>query len=227
MAFGVGRGGRGPTAAMRAFSAVTEALRAVWPRRRRTGGAHVSWSRREAGGVVRLACEIEVPPRQAVEVRDAVAAAVAEAVAGLGLVIGSVGIVPDEEPLLVALAPRRDIVAPRFRDELAIRSGRPEAHLWLALAPGTYLASVVSPYRAFSDREGDVAAFVRNGKAACALRSECTRTSRGVRLALEVYSPRSELRKLLSLARKGLDASRGRPQLLQALVPERREQCLC
>jgi hypothetical protein len=214
LAFGVGWRRGCLAAATLSLVSVARAMR-IWVRRtvsrERRGRLHLSWSRRELGGVVHLGCEIEVSLQQAAEVMETVVALVAEAAAEIGLTVGWVGVVPGEEPLLVALAPKRDIVAPRFRDALAGDVSHRRKHLWLALAPGTYLASVVNPYRPFAALEGEVAAMVRTGKVAHALTSEWARASTGIRIALGVYSSRPGLRTLLRLARKGLDDSRERP----------------
>ncbi len=213
MASVVGRPRGCLAAAAHAFSVAFAALHERF-RRTLTDGRRrdprVGWTRRELGGVALLRCEVDPAPGREAEARLAVAAAVAEVVAGLGLTVGSVGVVPGEEPRLVALAPRRDVVAPRVLDALAGHATSPPRHLWLALAPGTYLASVVDPYRAFEGSEGEVAATVRAGLAACALTTDLARSVGEVRLVLGIYCSRSELRNVLSLARNGLEGVRDR-----------------
>ncbi|MBZ5589954.1 MAG: hypothetical protein LAO05_15465 [Acidobacteriia bacterium] len=198
------------TAATLPFAAVARPIRA-WvrrtARRERTVPRHLWWSRRNLDGVVRLGCEIEISLQQAPKVVEAVSALVAGAAAEIGLTVGSVGVVPGEEPLLVALAPRRDIVAPRVRDSLVGGETHRRKHLWLALPHGTYLASVVNPYRPFAAAEGEVAGIVRSGGASHALTSELAPSTTGIRIRLGVYSVRPGIRRLLSLARKGLDGA--------------------
>ena len=192
-----------------AFAALRERFLRTRPDRRRRDPRAV-FTRCELGGVTHLKCEVEPTPDRAAEARLAVASAVAEVAAGIGLTVGSVGVVPGEEPRLVALAPRRDVVAPRVLDALAGHATSPQRHLWLVLAPGTYLASVVDPYRVFEGGEGEVAATVRAGLAACALTTELASGADGVRLVLGIYCSRPELRRVLSLARNGLQGVRDR-----------------
>ncbi len=213
MAFGVGKARRLLAAALHPISALGGAIRArLWPAT--TGGRRddfrVAWSRGKISGVVRLACSMQASPAAASRALEAVAAAVAEAAAGLALDVGIVGVVPGEEPLLVALAPRRDVVAPRVLGALGGGSPYPSKHVWLALPGGTYLASVVDPYRVFDPRDEEVAALVRSGSAACALTTEWRREPRRHHVLLVVYSSRPGLKSLLTLARIGAEGARDR-----------------
>ena len=158
--------------------------------------------------MVRLACELEAPPHRAPEAAAAVAAAVAEVAAALGVTVGSVGIVPGEEPRLVALAPRRDLIAPALLESLAPHPGHPPTHLWLALAPGTYLASVVDPFRPFAPGDGPVAGLVLSGAARCALLAERSLSVAGLGLRLVVYCPAGGVGPLLGSVRAGLAGRR-------------------
>lgn len=180
------------------------ALRRLGDRRRRSSGLSVSWRRTAAGAVSCVRFEIEVSVSRAGEVAEALAALVAEGAASTGLTVGWAGVVAGEEPVLVALAPRRDLVAPRFRDALTGGAAHRRPNLWLTLAPGTYLASVVDPLRPFSGGHAEVLALVRGGRARHALASELTAGPEGVRITLAIYAPRPELIRLLSLARNGL-----------------------
>lgn len=192
-----------------AFAAVRKRLRGT-RLDRHIPETRVVWTRRELSGVALLRCEVDPAPGKAAEARLAVASAVAEVAAGIGLTVGSVGVVPGEEPRLMALAPRRDVVAVRVLDALAGHATSPARHLWLALAPGTYLASVVNPYRVFEGSEDEVVATVRAGLAACALTTDLASGAREVRLVLGIYCSRPELRNVLSLARNGLEGVRDR-----------------
>jgi hypothetical protein len=183
--------------------------------RRRRGDAagtkvRVSWSRRRIGGVVRLGCDVDAPPARGAAAGAAVAAAVAEAAAALGLTVGSVGIVPGEEPRLVALAPRRDLIAPAVLEALAWHGGYPPSHLWMALAPGTYLAELVDPYRPFAPGDDVVAELVRSGGVRCALTTDRSGGAGAFRIRLGLYCSPSDLGTLVGFARTGLDGVRGR-----------------
>lgn len=178
------------------------AWRRLWPRR--TSGLSVSWRRTASGTVGGVRFEIDAPVARAAELADALATVVAESAASIGLTVGWVGIVPGEEPVLVALAPQRDLVAPRFRDALASGAAHRRPHLWLSLAPGTYLASVVDPYRPFAGSDAEILPLVRGGRCRHALSSRLEPGPAGVRITLELYASRPELTRLLTLARSVL-----------------------
>ena len=181
-------------------------LAAAWHRRR--GGPDVGLtvsSRRERrDGVNVLVTEIDSPADRAAELIEALADVVAEGVASIALTVGWVGVVAGEEPVLVALAPARDLVAPRFRDALAAGQAHRRPNVWLTLPPGRYLASVVDPYRPFGGGNEEVAAIVRSAGAVHALTSRLGPGPAGVRISLVLYAARPELRRLLRMARNGL-----------------------
>ncbi len=180
------------------------AFRRLGERRRGSSGLSVSWQRIAVGAVTGVRFEIDAPRGRAGGLAQALAALVAEGAASIGLTVGWVGVVAGEEPVLVALAPQRDLVAPRFRDALTSGAAHRRPNVWLTLAPGTYLASVVDPLRPFSGSHAEVLALVRGGGARHALASGLTAGPEGVRITLALYAPRPELIRLLSLARKGL-----------------------
>ena len=180
------------------------ALRRLGDRRRGSSGLAVSWQRTAVGAVSGVRFEIAAPLARAGELAQALAGLVAEGAALIGLTVGWVGVVAGEEPVLVALAPQRDLVAPRFRDSLTSGAAHRRPNLWLTLAPGTYLASVVDPLRPFSGSHAEILSLVCGGRAGHALASELTAGPAGVRITLALYAPRPELIRLLSLARKGL-----------------------
>ena len=175
----------------------------------------MSVARRGHGPVASVRCEILAPTGRTAGLLEAAGAAVAEGAAWLGLTVGVVGIVPGDEPLLLALAPKRDVVASRFREALASGTHRLPM-LWLALTRGTYLASVVDPYEAFAGSEADALAIVGAGQARHALRCSLTVDADGARLALELYGSRADLRSLLSLGRRLLAALPGWVRTSQA-----------
>ena len=181
-------------------------LVAAW-RRRRGGpdvGLTVSSRRERRDGVNVLVTEIDSPLSRAGELVEALAAVAADGAASIGLTVGWVGVVAGEEPVLVALAPARDLVAPRFRDALAAGQAHRRPTVWLTLRPGRYLASVVDPYRPFGGGREEVAAIVRGAGAVHALTSRLGPGPAGVRISLALYAARPELRRLLRMARNGL-----------------------
>ena len=151
-----------------------------------------------------LVTEIDSSADRAGELIEALAAVVAEGVASIALTVGWVGVVAGEEPVLVALAPARDLVAPRFRDALAAGQAHRRPSVWLTLPPGRYLAAVVDPYRPFGGGREEVAAIVRGGGAVHALTSRLGAGPAGVRISLVLYAARPEARRLLRMARNGL-----------------------
>lgn len=185
-------------------SLVPAAMKHFGERRRRSSGLFVSWQRTAFGAVSAVRFEIGAPLARTGELAQALAAPVAEGAASIGLTVGWVGIVPDEEPVLVALAPQRDLVAPRFRDALTSGATHRRPNLWLTLAPGTYLASAVDPFRPFSGDHVEILSLVRSGRARHALASRLTTGPAGVRITLGLYAERLELIRLLSLARNSL-----------------------
>jgi len=152
--------------------------------------------------VIRLRCTVAAPRARAPEVLDAVTSRLTEVLASIGLTIGAVGVVPGEEPVLGALAPKRDLVAPRIRDALGAGEQRRRPHVWLTLSAGTYLATVVDPYRPFNGDAEEVAKVLGSGRVLHALSCGLTAGAAGVRIVIDAYARRSDLRKLLSLARK-------------------------
>ncbi len=141
---------------------------------------------------------------QAAETLDVVAAGLGRIIASIGLTVGAVGVVPAEEPVLTAFAPRLDLVAPRIREALGRGGAHRRRHLWLLLPKGTYLASVVDPLLPFEGSSGELAGLVRTGLVAHAFSGEMKGEAAGVRLELDAYARRSDLKKLLSLFRSGV-----------------------
>jgi hypothetical protein len=172
--------------------------------RRRGERLALSVSRGVVGGFARLRVKLDVPTHRLGEVAAALGGAVGEGACWAGRTVGCVGIVAGDDPVLVAVAPARDVVAARVRETL----GRGRAHrrpeLWLTLPDGRYLAEVVDPYSPFADEEPEIVALLRTGEAGHALRAEVSTAEASVVLALTLYAPRADLRKLFTLSRSVL-----------------------
>jgi len=125
----------------------------------------------------------------------------AETAAVVDRTVGCIGIVPGEEPVLVALAPRRDPVAERARGVLSSVPPHRYPQLWVTLPPGTYLAQVVEPAVPFEFDESRLLDLLRAGAIAHAVRFEIATGVVSERLRLVVYAPRRELRPLVAIAR--------------------------
>jgi len=184
-------------------------------RRRRAGsaiveGVEVSWSRSLSGQSVALGCAIDAPQEHAAGLVREVTARLAEVLASRGLAVGVVGVVRDEEPVLLALAPRRDVVAPLVQETLSAGAAHRRKRVWLGLDPGTYLATVVDPYRPFAGGGEEIANLVARGRARYAIAVEAATGGGRVRIAVVGYGARSELRRLVSLARRPRSVESGR-----------------
>jgi hypothetical protein len=189
------------------FLAVTApivALRRHAAVRRRGARVLLALARTSFGELGRVRCELDVPGRRLAEIVEALSGVVAEAAATVALTVGCVGIVPDEEPVLVALAPQRDLVAGRIRWALGAGDAHRLPQLWLTLARGTYLAQVVDPYVPFLADEGVILGLLRQGRVAHALLTEVFPDPVSVRIVLSLYAPRPFLRTLFSMARREL-----------------------
>lgn len=117
-----------------------------WPFRKPVLAAKVS-----AHGVADFLCwfgfELQVPYAEL--------ASVARRLAGyLGLLwqgnqgsVGVVGLLPEEEPVLVSYAGKRDLIAQRFLTSTVENPTHTFPQLWLLLSPGVFLAQAVDPNR--------------------------------------------------------------------------------
>jgi hypothetical protein len=155
-------------------------------------------------GFARLECALDIPAHRLGEVAAALGGAVAEAAHWVGSTVGCIGVVPGEEPVLVALAPARDVVAARVREMLARGESHRHPELWVTLPAGRYLAQAVDPLAPFAGSEGDIVELLRLGKVGHALYAEVGGGGASVVFALALYAPRPELRKLFTLARRVL-----------------------
>jgi len=172
--------------------------------RRRGDALLVGVRRTTLGEVASLRCELDIPLGRLAEVSAAVSGLVAEGASLLGRTVGCIGIVPGEEPVLVALAPRRDTVAARVRTSLASGDARRRPELWLALPPDVYLGEVVDPYAPFSGDESAIVRLLRDRGVGHALLTEVVAGAASARIVLTLYAARPELRKFLTLARSSL-----------------------
>jgi len=191
----------------------------AWPfaalkRRGAAGGAGLpegrSWSRRRVGELTALTLTVKAPWSRAAETIGAVTVRVTDALLSAGATVGIVGVVQGEEPVLVALAARRDLVAPRVRDALGEGETHRRRNLWLPLAPATYLATCVDPYRPFAGDDDEIAAIVASGSAPLVISTRAAADRAGLRIEIVGYGRRSGLRAFLSAARKGREAGSGR-----------------
>jgi hypothetical protein len=169
--------------------------------RRRGNELTVKVTRGCAAGVSQLRCEIGAPAHRLGEVATAIGGAVAECAHAVGRTVGCVGIVSGEEPVLVALAPARDIVAERVRETLERGQAHRRPELWLTLPAGRYLAQVIDPYAPFSGDHATVSALVGSGAAEQALRADLAGNGVALTFTLTLHARRAALRKLFTLAR--------------------------
>ena len=172
--------------------------------RRRGDTLLASVRRTPLGEVASLRCELDVPLSRLAEVSGAISGLVAEGASLLGRTVGCIGILPGEEPILVALAPRRDTVAARVRTSLASGDAHRRPELWLALPPGVYLGEVVDPYELFTGDEDAILSLLRDRGVGQALLTEVIAGATSARIVLTLYAARPELRKFLTLARSSL-----------------------
>jgi hypothetical protein len=172
--------------------------------RRRGHTLLVKVRRAPLGGLARLRCELDVPLARLAEVARTVSGVVAEGASRIGRTVGCVGIVAGEEPVLVALAPRRDLVAARVLAALSGGESQRRPELWLTLPPGAYLGSVVDPYAPFEAGEAAILGLLRDRGAGHALLAEVIVGQASARIVLTLYAPRPDLRKLFTVARSAL-----------------------
>ncbi len=203
---GVGRRGCVALAAVPLLAAAAPVV--AWRRRaavvRRGDRVAVTIRRGGAGAFARLLCEFDVPAHRLGEVAGSLAGAVAEGAHWVGATVGCVGIVAGDEPVLVALAPVRDVVAARVRESLERGEAHRRPELWVTLPRGRYLAQVVDPYAPFAGNEAEIVKLLRMTSVGHVLRTEVTGGAVSVAIVLTLYAPRPDLRKLFTLARRVL-----------------------
>lgn len=177
--------------------------------RRRGHAILVRLSRMRSSGIPGLAVRVDSPWHRLDEVAVALARAAAEVAAGLGLHVG-VATGPDgEEPALFTLAPRRDLVADRFRRDLLAGPAHAHPSLWLALAPGTFLATVVDPFTPAAMTGARAADAVAGGR--CGLAAAVRRSDRAdsVLIRVEIYGSAGRVREVSRLSRGALSGLPG------------------
>jgi hypothetical protein len=118
--------------------------------------------------------------------------------------VGCVGIVRGEEPVLVALAPRRDVVAARVLATLRSDEAHRRPELWLTLPPGAYLGKVVDPFAPFVPDDGRILDLIRDHGVGHALLAEVRRGAVSTGILLTLYASRPDLQALFRLARNTL-----------------------
>jgi hypothetical protein len=191
------------------LAAPIEAWRRRTGARRRGSDLIVAVRRSRFGAVNRVAIDLDAPNSRWVEVAGAVSAMLAESAAALDHTIGCVGIVSGEEPILLALAPRRDLVAARAMTVLTSAGPHRCPQLWLTLPRGGFLAQVVDPDVAFSFDEGRLLDGLAAGRVGHAVHFAVTSDAVAHRLTLTAYLPRHESRKIFALGRERLAAFPG------------------
>lgn len=170
--------------------------------RRRGRALIVSVRRRRWAGAAGLTCMLDIPAARWRETVDALAGVIADAAALVGRTVGCVGIVAGEEPILVALAPLRDLIAARATGALSSLEPHRYPQLWLSLPPGRYLAELVDPYAEFRFDEGWVLDRCRTGAVGHVLALTVRPTGVSDVVEIAAYASLSDLRRFLRLARR-------------------------
>ncbi len=174
--------------------------------RRSRGGdvGEASWQREVGDGFELLRAEIRVPTRRTAPALREVAAAAARAAMSAGPTVGSVAVVPGEEPVLLAFAGSLPALAERVHAALREGPGRQRRTLWLSLAGGAYLADAVDPYAPFAGSDGDLRVLVTGRAVEQVVVSHVvwTRTAAVVEVAVAAAPGRG--RHVLRLLRRGL-----------------------
>jgi hypothetical protein len=187
-------------AALNPFAAAGRALR----RRCRGDALRLTLHHRRRNGVSVVLAELAAPLGRTGELAAAVATVAGDVAVRCGRTVGTVGIAPDEEPLLVARAPRRDLVAEAFERALLTHSARLSPVLWVALERSHYLAEVAPPYTPYQFDEQALLGHVSGGTVRLAVLVSPSWDAAEWRLRLTVYGFSPDVRAALSAARKAL-----------------------
>lgn len=151
---------------------------------------------------------IEVPAERWPEIVRAVAAAVVEVATGWPT-LGQVTVVAGEEPVLLAVRSRPDLIAGRVVAALTSGAAHRRPTLWLALPAGRFLGDLVDPDRPFSASPVEITALVGEGRCALALLTDVEAVPTAITLRFELYGAPSRLRGALRSARRCLAALPG------------------
>lgn len=138
------------------------------------------------GGVPFFVVTMELPGASYPAWARALAGSVAEVCTGHRGTVGSVTVVPGEEPALVTLATHRDTVAQRLLGVLLAGESHRFPHLVLLLAPGVYLGEVVDPFAPFDASLEVVARLLDPGRVSLAGRLAVQPTRGGSVVEVEV-----------------------------------------
>ncbi len=132
---------------------------------------------------------LEIPASRYPQVARALAGSGAEVCALHQGFVGSVTLVPGEEPALVALAPQRDAIANRLLTVLMAGESHRAPHLLLLLHPGVYLAQVVDPYAPLEGSLQEVAGMVARRRVSLAARVDVRPQRGAVHVELALLAP--------------------------------------
>ncbi|MFZ5788399.1 MAG: hypothetical protein ACOY3Y_18335, partial [Acidobacteriota bacterium] len=166
-------------------------------------------SRTTTAGVPGVATLVGVPWSRLNEVSEAMARAAAEVAATIDSHIGVATGRDGEEPALFTLAPRRDLVADRFRRDMRAGPAHAAPSLWLALFRGTFLAGVIDPY-APAELTGRCAArLVADERCRFAAAVRRRDAVEEVEFQVEVYGSAEDVREFLRASRVELSGLPG------------------
>jgi hypothetical protein len=187
--------------------------------RRRGSAIRIRLSRTRSGGIPGLALLVDAPWARLDELATAMARTAAEVAAGIGLHVGFAIGHDGEEPALFTLAPRRDLVADRFRRVMLAGPAHAAPSLWLALSPGTYLATVIDPYAPAELGGERAAAAVAGGRCTLAVAVRRSDGTDSVVAGIEVYGSRDGLREFVRQSRAALSGLPDRERARNAPPP--------
>lgn|GEM_PF-2220106 len=179
-------------------------------RRRSLDGARVAVRRGAVRGIPSLKVTLAIPASQYGQAARALAGSLAEVCTLHRGMIGSVTVVPGEEPALVSLAPRLDAVAERLHGILLAGESHRFPHLLLLLAPQVYLGQVVDPYSPLDASPETVARLLAPGRVHLAAR--LTVQPRRSHVEVEILAlalDGQSLRRALRVARAAAEGARG------------------
>ena len=157
-----------------------------------------------AGPARWLRARFDVPEERVAEFARCLAGAVADVLAHAEATVGLVRLPAGEEPVLAALAARRDVIAERFFRESVAAQRHLTAAIWLPLGRGLALAELIGPEGQFGDGAQALAELVAGGRARGALRVDIVADAHTRRFELLALAPPALLRDALSVLRHEL-----------------------